>query len=45
MIVAMVEYRNKNGRITVKGFSSWEELAEFTARLQKRGVPHLITKC
>lgn len=44
MIVAMVEYTNKNGRIAVKGFRSWEEVGEFAAKLQKRGIRHMITK-
>ncbi len=44
MIIALLEYTNKNGRVTVKGFNSWEALSEFADKLQKRGIPHLITK-
>ena len=44
MIVALLEYTNKNGKVAVKGFNSWEALSEFVNKLQKRGIPHLITR-
>ena len=44
MIIALVEYINKNGRIAVKGFGSESDLNKFTQRLEARGVEYILTK-
>lgn len=44
MIIALVEYINRYGNITVKSFSTEETLNKFISRLEQRGVKHLVTR-
>lgn len=43
MIYAMVEYINKNGKISLKGFSDKETTDKFVARLEERKCEYLVT--
>ena len=43
MIYAMVEYVNKNGRLTVKGFSNKENTDLFIRSLENRNVDYILT--
>lgn len=43
MIYAMVEYVNKNGRLTVKGFSSKANTDSFIKSLENRNVDYILT--
>ena len=44
MIIAMVEYINKYGRITVKGFADEEKLNKFVSGLAARGTEYIVTR-
>lgn len=44
MIYALVEYINKNGRITVKGFSTKEETEKFVARLKTEYIVTVMNR-
>lgn len=43
MIYAMVEYVNKNGNLTVKGFPSKAKTDSFINSLEKRNVRYILT--
>ena len=43
MIVAMVEYINKYGRISMKAFCTMEAANAFVKRLEERGCDYLLT--
>lgn len=44
MIIALVEYINKNGKASVKGFSNEAELSEFVGKLEAKGTKHIVTR-
>lgn len=44
MIIALVEYINKNGKVTVKGFADEKVLSVFTERLESRGIDYILTR-
>lgn len=44
MIIALVEYINRNGKISVKAFSNEEKLQEFVGKLEAKGTKHLVTR-
>ena len=44
MIIALVEYIGRNGKVTVKSMSSEEELAAFVKKLEAKGTKHLVTR-
>lgn len=43
MIYAMIEYINRNGKISVKGFSDKESAEKFAKRLEGRNVNYIMT--
>ena len=43
MIYALVEYINRNGKVTVKGFTSKEQADKFVANLKNRNANYLVT--
>ena len=43
MIYALVEYINRNGEISVKGFTSKEQTDKFVANLKNRNANYLVT--
>lgn len=43
MIYALVEYINKNGKISIKGFSNKEATDRFVAKLESRNAEYLVT--
>lgn len=43
MIYAMIEYINRNGKISVKGFSDKESTEKFAKRLEGRNVNYIMT--
>ena len=43
MIYAMIEYINRNGKISVKGFSDKESTEAFAKRLEGRNVNYILT--
>ena len=43
-IIALVEYINKYGKISVKGFGTEDGLKKFIDRLEVRCVEYLLTR-
>lgn len=43
MIYAMIEYINRNGKISVKGFADKESAEKFAKRLESRNVDFILT--
>lgn len=45
MIIALVEYVNRYGKITLKAFADEKELEAFVKKLEAKGTDHLVTRC
>lgn len=43
MIIALVEYINRYGKISMKAFTNEKDLNEFVGKLEKKGTKHLVT--
>lgn len=43
MIIALVEYINKYGKISMKSFTKQAELDKFIAKLDSKGTEYLVT--
>jgi predicted DNA-binding WGR domain protein len=44
MIIALVEYINRNGQISMKSFTTEESLQKFIAKLESKNTKHLVTR-
>ena len=45
MIIALVEYVNRYGKISMKSFTDETELATFVKKMETKGAQHLVTRC
>lgn len=45
MIIALVEYVNRYGKISMKSFTDETDLAAFVKKLETKGTQHLVTRC
>ena len=44
MIIALVEYISKNGKITMKAFADENLLSQFIAKLESKNIEHMVTR-
>lgn len=44
MIIALVEYINRYGKISMKSFTKESELEKFILKLKAKGAEHLVTR-
>lgn len=45
MIIALVEYVNRYGKISMKSFTDEADLATFVKKLETKGTRYIVTRC